>query len=433
MNKRRTYTLEADGARCLSKMLHWAANRLQVCWLDGKGFHADESDRLGLLAVGAIAELHTDRESLKAFDELFGSTRDWLFGFLSYDLKNELEALASSKPDSFQVPHLHFVCPEFVFDLRKDKVMIHYANSMNEQELSNLWDEILAVETETNPKARLSQAITCNFSKHEYTDCVEQILNHIQLGDIYEMNFCVKFEARVFEIQPVDLFMQYQSIVSNPFSCFYRYRNTFLLGNSPERFFVKKARTISSQPMKGTIRRGKDEAEDLMLKEQLRNDIKERAENVMIVDLVRNDLSKIAKRKSVKVDELFGIYTFPNVHQMISTVTAELRDEIRFTDIVRALFPMGSMTGAPKIRAMQIIDEMEHNNRGLFSGAVGYIDPNENMDFNVVIRSMQYQSDTGLLSYQAGSAITSNSNPANEYEECMLKAGALFRLFDQKL
>lgn len=432
MNQRRTFTREVDGTRCLPKLLQWASNRLQVCWLDGKGFKSEDGCRIGLLAVGAIAELHTDRKSLQAFDDLFANKRDWLFGYLSYDLKNELESLESKHPDDFVVPHLHFFCPELVFDLRIDKVLIHYTNNLEEQEVSKMWADILSLEVPLVKTTQLNQAITCNFSKQAYIDRVGQILQHIQLGDIYEMNFCVKFEARVLEISPIALFMQYQDIVSNPFSCFYRYRNTYLLGNSPERFFVKKERTISSQPMKGTVRRGKDEAEDLLLKEQLRNDLKERAENVMIVDLVRNDLSKIAKRNSVKVDELFGIYTFPNVHQMISTVTAELRDEISFTDIVRALFPMGSMTGAPKIRAMQIIDDMELNNRGLFSGAVGYIDPDDNMDFNVVIRSLQYQSDSGLLSYQAGSAITANSDPSNEFEECMLKAAALFRLFDQK-
>jgi para-aminobenzoate synthetase component I len=189
----------------------------------------------------------------------------------------------------------------------------------------------------------------------------------------------------------------------------------------------KEGNRLISQPIKGTIRRGENEAEDQLLRQQLRNDEKELAENMMIVDLVRNDLARSARTGSVKVEEMFGIYAFRQVHQMISTVTAQLKEAIPFTEAIRQAFPMGSMTGAPKIRAMELIDQYEQSRRGLFSGAVGYITPEGDFDFNVVIRSILYNAANHYLSFHVGSAITYDSVPEKEYEECLLKAQAIFR------
>ena len=155
------------------------------------------------------------------------------------------------------------------------------------------------------------------------------------------------------------------------------------------------------------------------------NSAKDRSENVMVVDLVRNDLSKVCKEGTVRVDELYGIYSFPQVHQMISTVSGELKEEVCFTDILKATFPMGSMTGAPKNKVMHLIEKYEQTKRGIFSGAVGYISPNGDFDFNVVIRSIMYNADTSYLSFQTGSAITFYSDPEKEWEECLLKAEAI--------
>jgi para-aminobenzoate synthetase component 1 len=241
------------------------------------------------------------------------------------------------------------------------------------------------------------------------------------------MNFCNEFYSIGYKIDAAKVYCKLNEISKAPFSAFYRSGSHYLISSSPERFLQKKNNVLISQPIKGTRRRSVDPREDLTLRKQLAEDLKERTENVMIVDLVRNDLSKIAKRGTVKVDELFGIYTFLQVHQMISTVSCELRENISFADILRATFPMGSMTGAPKIEAMKIIDRQEAAARGMYSGCVGYIDPEGNFDFSVVIRSILYNETESYLSVSAGSAITISCDPEKEYEECLLKADAMFR------
>lgn len=178
--------------------------------------------------------------------------------------------------------------------------------------------------------------------------------------------------------------------------------------------------------MKGTIKRNLvDFADDEKLKKELQLSAKDQSENVMVVDLVRNDLSKVCEDKTVKVDELFGIYSYPQVHQMISTISGQVKEGVSFSQIVEATFPMGSMTGAPKHRVMQLIDEFEESSRGIFSGSVGYIDDQGDFDFNVVIRSMMYNAATGYLSYQVGSGITFYSDPEKEWDECLLKGEAI--------
>jgi para-aminobenzoate synthetase component 1 len=160
-------------------------------------------------------------------------------------------------------------------------------------------------------------------------------------------------------------------------------------------------------------------------KEELFHSSKDRSENVMVVDLMRNDLSKICKEGTVNVDELYGIYSFPQVHQMISTISGELKKNISFSEIIQATFPMGSMTGAPKKKVMELIEQYEKTKRGIFSGAVGYISPAGDFDFNVVIRSIMYNSMSGYLSFQTGSAVTFYSDPEKEWDECILKAEAM--------
>jgi para-aminobenzoate synthetase component I len=265
-------------------------------------------------------------------------------------------------------------------------------------------------------------------SKKQYLQTVKSIKKHIQQGDIYEVNFCQEFYSRGAKIDPFTTWLRLLKISPTPFSCFYRFNDRFLLCASPERFIKKSGNTIISQPIKGTSARGKTKKEDSKLMEQLAGDPKERAENIMITDLVRNDLSKIATRSSVRVDELCKIYPFPGVFQMQSLVTAELPAGISFQEIIKATFPMGSMTGAPKVRAMEIIEQYERSCRGLYSGAVGYISPEMDLDFNVVIRSIQYNQTDSYLSFMVGGAITSLSVPEKEYRECLLKAGAILRI-----
>jgi para-aminobenzoate synthetase component 1 len=253
-------------------------------------------------------------------------------------------------------------------------------------------------------------------------DGVSLVKRHIQLGDIYELNFCQEFFAENCAVDDyLAVYRKLNNITKAPFSAYFNWQNFAVFCGSPERFLQKKNNRLLSQPIKGTAPRNENESRDLQLKNQLQNDPKERAENIMIVDLVRNDLSRIAVTNSVQVDELCEIYSFETVHQMISTVSCTVEDSISFKDIVKATFPMGSMTGAPKLRAMELIDKYEAFNRGLYAGSIGYIHPNGDFDFNVVIRTVLYNATKKYLSCSVGGAITIQSDPEKEYEECLVK------------
>jgi para-aminobenzoate synthetase component 1 len=270
------------------------------------------------------------------------------------------------------------------------------------------------------------------FSKQEYLETVKQIQHHILRGDCYEINFCQEFYAEDCIIDPLDVYLKLGQLSPNPFAGFYKLDNKFLLCSSPERYLKKQGSKIYSQPIKGTSPRDlNDDNEDEKNKIKLSGSEKDISENVMVVDLVRNDLSKVCLEGSVKVEELFGIYSFPQVHQMISTVSGTIDENIAFPDILKATFPMGSMTGAPKKSVMQLIEKYERTKRGLFSGAIGYITPGGDFDFNVVIRSILYNAANKYVSMQAGSAITFYSEASNEYEECLLKMEAMKKVLEE--
>lgn len=264
-------------------------------------------------------------------------------------------------------------------------------------------------------------------SKTAYVENVARIKNHIQLGDVYELNYCIPFIANNIEINPVLVWENLCMISPMPFACFIDHPDFSIISASPERFIKKKNNQLFIQPMKGTKGKGASEKENLLLKEELRNDPKERTENVMIVDLTRNDLSKVAKKGTVKVDELFGVYSFQSIHQMISTVSCTIEKDTSFSDIIGATFPMGSMTGAPKKRAMELIDQYECFSRGPFSGMLGYIDPRGDFDFSVMIRTIFYDKKNKKIFIAVGSAITSKSDVEKEYEECLIKLQPLLQ------
>lgn len=350
---------------------------------------------------------------------------DWLFGYLGYDLKNEIEKLYSNNIDELGFPNMIFFRPSIVFAVEENILTIHYfRETFNRQTAASMFDAIMVTpevdgtnDSEISPSAR--------FTKDEYVESVNGILSHIQRGDIYEMNFCQEFYASACRINPSETFIKLNSISPMPFSAFGKFHDKFLICASPERYLKKQGDRVVSQPIKGTCPRGRSEEEDRIIRDKLRNDAKERAENIMIVDLVRNDLSRIARMGSVKVDELCEIYSFRQVNQMISTVSCLSKDCVENVDIIKATFPMGSMTGAPKVSAMQLIEHYERTKRGLYSGAVGYFAPNGEFDFNVVIRSILYNETKRYLSFTVGGAITSGSNPENEYNECLLKTKAI--------
>ncbi|CAN5146497.1 anthranilate synthase component I family protein [soil metagenome] len=384
---------------------------------------SDENDSFEWMAAFGVNSEYKSTGDEQSFEKLitFLSSDKTTFGHFSYDLKNVIEKLHSTHSSGIDFPEICFFFPELIARKSKGEIDVQSDNS---EFIVQFFQQIgkpvenIPSENEVSLKPRTT--------KEEYLSNVNSILQHIHRGDIYEMNYCIEFYAENAKINPVETFKKLLDATAAPFSVLYKYDDQWLLCASPERFLKKTGSSLISQPIKGTRPRGKSEIEDQQLKEELFNDPKERSENVMIVDLVRNDLSKSAKKGSVKVEELFGIHTFKNVHQMISTITAEMDENIHPVEAIKNAFPMGSMTGAPKIRAMELAEKFENMKRGLYSGAVGYFTPEMDFDFNVVIRSIQYNQKTGYLSIMVGSAITANSDPEKEYQECLLKAKTLF-------
>lgn len=342
----------------------------------------------------------------------------WIFGHLNYDIKNSVEpSLSSNQPDSIGFPAFRLFVPETVVICQNGNIRT-WGNKALLQEILTASEPISFLEESAE-----KHSVTA-VSFKEYKRNFEKIRFHLQRGDIYEINYCIPFIARNISLNMPTIRIKQKIKSPAPFSALYKSGHHWLSCASPERFIRKTGNKIMSQPIKGTTRRTGMIADDAIAKNQLQNSEKERAENIMIVDLVRNDLSRIAQKGSVQVDQLFGIYEFAQVYQMISTVSATLREDITFTDILKALFPPGSMTGAPKISAMKIIEETESFKRGLFSGMVGYINPFGDFDFNVVIRSILYNEETKTALIPAGGALTIKSNVLDEYNECLLKAQA---------
>ena len=280
----------------------------------------------------------------------------------------------------------------------------------------------------------LSESISfsARTTKENYLKNVVRVKSLLQQGEIYELNYCQEFFAEDVLIKnPFQTYFKLNKLTKAPFSVFLKMDEHFIFCGSPERFLQKKDKKLISQPIKGTAARGNSEKEDLVNKVLLQNNQKERSENIMIVDLVRNDFSKIAEKNSVTVDELCAIYTFETLHQMISTVCCEVKENQSFTDIIRATFPMGSMTGAPKLNAMKYIDELEDFSRGIYAGSIGYIQPNGDFDFNVIIRSLVFNKEDKYLSCAVGGAITILSEPEEEYAECQIKIGKIINAFNE--
>ena len=405
----------------------WAATFEFTAFLNNNGLaypHDPFPNRLFVGTKRVIA--FTGVNDLQTLHNAHRQQPSWLVGYFSYDLKNQLENLHSRHPNRPGFPDIFFAEPEYVLDFEPDAVVIWGDEPERVFSLINTFSY--------QPDNRLANAsltpIGSRVTQSDYEATVRQIQQHIVQGDVYELNYCIEFFAERLNLNPLAAYQALNARSPMPFSVFLKQADRYLLCASPERFLKKTGKTLISQPIKGTIRRGQTPHEDDRLKQALRNSEKEQAENLMIVDLVRNDLARSAETGSVQVDELFGIYSFRAVHQMISTVSATLRDGLSFTEAIQNAFPMGSMTGAPKIRAMQLIDELESSRRGLYSGAVGFITPDGDFDFNVVIRSILYDAARQYASFSVGSAITYDANPAQEYAECMLKAQAMHAVLE---
>ncbi len=404
-------------------MLNWARQFSIFCFLDNNKYNFFSSPFECLLAAGAVKKL--EMPVGKAFDALQQfkeNEQDWLFGHLSYDLKNEIENLSSGNLDKIHFPDIFFFVPQILLMLNEHEIKIGVID-INADEI---YDAVLSSPKNIVTSQLKNPDIKSRFTKDEYLLGIEKLQRHILQGDCYEINFCQEFYAQDTLINPLQVYDKLNTISPNPFSALYKLENRYLICASPERFLKKIENKIYCQPIKGTSKRDTgNPLNDEMSKWNLLNSNKERSENVMIVDLVRNDLSKVCIEGSVKVEELYGIYSFPQVHQMISTVSGSLTLPDDLAKIFKATFPMGSMTGAPKKRVMELIEVYEKTKRGIFSGSLGYITPEGDFDFNVVIRSIVYNSLDRYLSIQGGSAITFNSVPEKEYEECLLKIEAM--------
>ncbi|MCC9018976.1 anthranilate synthase component I family protein [Flavobacterium lipolyticum] len=414
----------SDPEHFKQQLLSWSQQFREVVFLDSNSYPQEYSSFDFVLAVDAFTSLKTDFhnafEDLKQYQQ---TTKDWLFGYLSYDLKNDTENLTSSNFDGLDFPDLFFFQPKKIFTLKENKLEIQYL-LLCDDELEEDYEEIVTSKYdafETVSAIEVKQRI----SKEAYVEKVNKMLEHIHIGDMYEANFCMEFFAENTEINPLEKFQKLDAISQAPFSVFFKNHKQYLLSASPERYLKKVGETLISQPIKGTSKRFSDPVEDEKSKQFLASDPKERAENIMITDLVRNDLSHTAQKGAVEVTELCKIYSFLQVHQMISTITSKIDPQYSPIDVLRTTFPMGSMTGAPKISVMKIIENLEETKRGLYSGAVGYFTPEGDFDFNVVIRSILYNQENKYISFSVGSAITSQSIPEKEYEECLLKAKAM--------
>ena len=402
------------------KSLHWADSFSTACFFDSNQY-ADPYSAFDLfIATGVKKELiHTGKGSFNELDSFLAENKSYVLGYLSYDLKNDSEDLVSNNPDHFKFPEFHFFIPETIILIKGNEVHIE------SEQPEDIWRAIHEFDLSNIESAEPKSKIQSRFSREEYLDTVKAIQKHIQRGDIYEINFCQEFYAENTSINPLEIFTKLNKLSPTPFASYFKSDGLYVLSASPERFLSRRGSKIISQPIKGTSSRKTDAIQDENQKRALLENEKERSENVMIVDLVRNDLTKSAKEGTVKVEELFGLYSFKQVHQMISTVVCEAKEILSNPQIISNTFPMGSMTGAPKISAMQLAEKYERSKRGVYSGALGYFAPNGDFDFNVVIRTILYNENSKYLSFHVGSAITLDSDPEKEYEECILKGKAI--------
>ena len=408
-------------------MLNWGRRFSIFVLLDSHGFPDAFKGQGCLVGAGVVTKLEpAGGDLLIRLAQLHSSSGDYIFGHIGYDFKNILEpGLESRHPARLGFPDYFFFVPETVCSVNPEGTELAISSVYNPKDVIREILDASDFENAILPKVNFKTRV----QRDEYLAQVAAIREHIAAGDCYELNYCVEGYCDNASIDATAAYQALSKLSPAPFSAFYRLGSLSMACASPERYVRKQGTRLVCQPIKGTAARGVDQEHDERLKSELFSSAKERAENVMIVDLMRNDLARCCKPGTVTVEELFGIYTFPRVHQMISTVSGMLRDGLSLGEALRCTFPMGSMTGAPKYKVMQLIDRYEASRRELFSGTLGYIAPNGDFDFNVVIRSIFYRSDNGYLSYQSGGAITYDSVPEAEWDELKLKSWAIERIF----
>lgn len=400
-------------------MLNWA-NRFNIfSFLDNNGYDFEPPAFDWVLAAGAhdivINQHAVDFQALQSFH---ANQNSWIFGHLNYP---------SGQMDDLDFPAAFFFAPKVILKRTGSEIYIETSG----EDPATVIAAIQAIDTNESVAAPAHLTIQSRYTKEDYIQKIEGLKQHIQRGDCYEINFCQDYYIENATIHPIHLYQQLMEVSPNPFSALYKWNDSYCLCASPERFLQKSGALVTSQPIKGTTKRNLSDAiADAASRMHLQQSEKEKSENVMIVDLVRNDLSRVCERGSVEVKELFGIYSYPQVHQMISTIQGRVSESLPWTEVVKACYPMGSMTGAPKVKVMDLIEQFETVPRGLFSGSIGYVTPEGDFDFNVVIRSLFYEANKKRLSFKVGSGITIKSDPLLEYEECILKASAILQILN---
>lgn len=423
----------------LSKVLAWAGTFDSYCLLNTNSFGNAWSSGT-LLACGVQDELATkDLADLDRFHQKYEAS---LFGMFNYELKNELEALGSRHERAFDFPLIYFFLPRFLLHLQEGKIMLETPGPVDLQHPCTELAALITLLSGSLP-AIVSKSMTAmppkgptlktRETRASYLEKAGMIKEHIKAGNIYELNFCQEFYLENTELNAEQVYLNLNKASPAPFSMLFKYLDSYIISSSMERFLKKEGNTLISEPIKGTIRRGSNPGEDKSLALELEHNEKERAENIMIVDLVRNDLSRIALPGTVQVTRLASVFPFAQVYQMISTIQAEIKPFTSLEEIIGASFPMGSMTGAPKISAMELIDTYESSSRCMYAGSAGFIDVKGNFDFNVLIRTIFMDARTGYLSFHTGSALTDLSDPEAEYEECLLKAKGILLALEIKI
>jgi len=412
-----------------TQLLYYMRNVGSGVIMDGNNYSGSEFQASSFEFIAGVDKFFEIHENFDELEKFHADHNDWMLGFLTYDLKNEFEKLESHHADEIELPLFYFFIPRFLVMKKDGKWQVGYDDGQDSE--SEVKDLLMSVRLEDEAEEAVPEVKLVSRVAHgEYVDVVKQIQHHISVGDVYEMNYCIEFYAQKLNVSPIDLYEKLNEVSPTPFSAFLKYHDKSLICASPERYLKKEGSRLISQPIKGTSPRGPNPFIDKANMEYLKTSEKERSENIMITDLVRNDLSRVAKKGKVKVEELCGVYSFRQVHQMISTISAEMDERYSWVDAIKATFPMGSMTGAPKVSAMKLIEKYEVTKRGLYSGSVGYVTPEGDFDFNVVIRSMLYNQKKGYLSFMVGGAITALAEPEKEYEECLIKASAIMKVLN---
>ncbi|MFD2969004.1 anthranilate synthase component I family protein [Sphingobacterium bambusae] len=419
-------------AQFKDKALRWGQQFSECCFLESNAFEDEYQQIEALLAVDALDYCHsnTGKDSFSKL-EIFRTkySQSWMLGFFSYDLKNELEQFSPHHVDELGFPALYFFIPATIIRFTGGTVEIE---SENPEHIFQAIENSLSPSPINLPKDG-DINIQKRVSKAAYLDTFDKMQQHIKRGDIYEVNLCQEFYAESVDVDPCSIYQHLNRVSPMPFSSFFKLQDHYILCASPERFLAKRGEQLISQPIKGTAPRGGNSQEDEEMINRLLQNPKERAENVMIVDLVRNDLTRSAAPASVDASRVLEVHTFPQVHQLISTVTCIKDPDTSDISAIRNTFPAGSMTGAPKIKAMQLCDSYEGSKRGIYAGSVGYFSPSGNFDFNVVIRSILYNQKSRRLSFHTGGAITQEAEAEHEYAECLLKASAILRTLSATL